>query len=75
MPETPYVFERSGGLVHIRLRTAPAKCVADVRSDAFDLVWVAAYQEGYAAAIRDAVAKVGESGGSGTATRASSSRS
>lgn len=36
--ESIYLFERSEGLVHIRLRADPARCVACVRLDAYEIV-------------------------------------
>lgn len=46
-----YVFDRTAGLVHIRLAAAPEKCIADVRADAYDIVWTEAYRTGWNAAI------------------------
>lgn len=46
-----YVFDRTAGLVHIRLAAAPERCIADVRADAYDIVAVEKYREGWNAAI------------------------
>lgn len=48
--ESPYLFDRTGGLVHIRLRADPARCIADVRIDAFDILWSEAKREAFAEA-------------------------
>lgn len=50
--EGPYVFTRSEGMVHIRLRADPVRCLACVRADAFEIVWTEALREAMAAARR-----------------------
>ena len=54
MVESPYVFTRSEGLVHIRLRSAPAKCIACVRADGFDIIWLEARREALGEAMEAA---------------------
>jgi hypothetical protein len=56
MTESPYLFTKSEGNVHIRMASRPTSCVACVRADAFEIVW----QESRKAAIAEVMALVGK---------------
>ena len=51
---SPYVFERTSGAVHIRLRNGDGSCVACVRLDAADILWAEGRREGIAEALEAA---------------------
>ena len=48
--DSPYVFVKSSGLAHVKLRNGSA-CVGDVRLDVFEIVWTEAYRAGYLAGL------------------------
>ena len=49
---SPYTFDRGPGLVHIRRKDG--QCIADVRTDAFEIVWAEAKREGHREALEAA---------------------